>query len=106
MPESHLVVNAAIAIEQFGYGFGFTAFMLYMIYIADGPNKTAHFAICTGFMALGMMLPGMVSGRIQEFLGYEYFFIWVLIATIPGIIITRFIPLDPEFGKKLKTSQE
>ncbi|MCH8276497.1 MAG: MFS transporter [Bacteroidetes bacterium] len=105
MPESYLVVNIAIAVEQFGYGFGFTAFMLYMIYVADGPNKTSHFAICTGFMALGMMLPGMVSGWIQETLGYQHFFIWVLLATIPGFIAAWFIPLDSEFGKKKEPSE-
>ncbi|MFT4604106.1 MAG: PAT family beta-lactamase induction signal transducer AmpG [Rhodothermales bacterium] len=98
-PESFWVVNVAVAVEQFGYGFGFTAYMLYMIYVADGPNKTSHFAICTGFMALGMMLPGMVSGMIQESLGYEWFFVWVLLATIPGFIVSGLVPLDAEFGK-------
>jgi len=105
MPESYIVVNVAIAVEQFGYGFGFTAFMLYMIYVADGPNKTTHFAICTGFMALGMMLPGMISGWIQETLGYQHFFIWVLLATIPGFVITWFIQLDSDFGKKLESGE-
>ncbi len=104
MPESYLVVNAAIAIEQFGYGFGFTAFMLYMIYFADGPRKTSYFAICTGFMALGMMLPGMISGWIQESIGYQLFFIWVLVATIPGFILVYFLPVDPEFGKKTESA--
>ena len=98
-PESILVVNAAVAVEQFGYGFGFTAYMLYMIYFADGPCKTSHFAICTGFMALGMMLPGMISGWIQESIGYQLFFVWVLVATIPGFIVAYLIPVDPEFGK-------
>ena len=99
-PESLLAVNVAVAIEQFGYGFGFTAYMLYMIYVADGPQKTAHFAICTGFMALGMMIPGMFSGAVQEWLGYEWFFVWVLIATIPGFIVSGLVPLDDDFGKK------
>lgn len=99
-PESFLAVNVAVAVEQFGYGFGFTAYMLYMIYVADGPNKTSHFAICTGFMALGMMLPGMISGFIQEAIGYQWFFIWILIATIPGFIVSGLVPLDAEFGKK------
>lgn len=105
MPESYFVVQAAVAIEQFGYGFGFTAFMLYMIYFADGPRKTSHFAICTGFMALGMMLPGMISGWIQESIGYPFFFIWVLAATIPGFILVFFLPVDPEFGKKTEPTQ-
>ncbi len=95
-----LLINAAVAVEQFGYGFGFTAFMLYLIYIAEGEFKTAHFAIATGFMALGMMLPGMISGWIQEQIGYQQFFIWVCISTIPAFIITKFVSIDPEFGKK------
>lgn len=99
-PESYLVVNAAVALEQFGYGFGFTAYMLYMIFVSEGEHKTAHFALCTGFMALGMMIPGMFSGWIQEQIGYQFFFVWVLIATIPSFIVSLMIPLDPEFGKK------
>lgn len=97
---SFLLINICVGIEQFGYGFGFTAYMLYMIYISDGQHKTAHFAIATAFMALGMMIPGMVSGWIQEMIGYQYFFIWALLATIPAFLITKFIPLDPEFGRK------
>lgn len=101
-PDSFLIVNICVGIEQFGYGFGFTAYMLYMIQVAEGKYKTAHFAIATGFMALGMMIPGMVSGWIQEIIGYEHFFIWVVIATIPGFIILKYLPIDPEFGKKKK----
>lgn len=93
-------INLCVGIEQFGYGFGFTAYMLYMILISEGEFKTAHFAITTGFMALGMMLPGMVSGWVQELIGYPSFFVWVLISTIPGIILVNFLPIDPEFGKK------
>jgi PAT family beta-lactamase induction signal transducer AmpG len=100
MPHSILIINVCVAIEQFGYGFGFTAYMLYMIYVSEGDHKTAHFAITTGFMALGMMLPGMLSGWIEDLIGYQHFFIWVMIATLPAFIITKFIPLDPEFGKK------
>ena len=74
--------------------------MLYMIYIARGEHSTAHYAICTGFMALGAMLPGMWSGWLQQLLGYQHFFIWVLLATIPGFIVTALIPLDAEFRKK------
>lgn len=106
LPQNFLIVNLAVAIEQFGYGFGFTAYMLYMIYAAEGEHKTAHFAICTGFMALGMMLPGMFSGWLQEVVGYQHFFIWVLIATIPGFIVTKFIPLDRDFGKKTEDSAD
>ncbi len=98
-----ILINICVAVEQFGYGFGFTAFMLYLIYISEGEFKTAHFAIATGLMALGMMLPGMISGWIQEELGYLNFFIWVCISTIPAFIITTFIKIDPEFGKKKLT---
>jgi len=100
MPESFLVVNIAVGVEQFGYGFGFTAYMLYMIYSSEGEHKTAHYAICTGFMALGMMIPGMFSGWLQEIIGYQHFFVWILLATIPSFIVVYFIPLDAGFGKK------
>ncbi|HPI37308.1 MAG TPA: MFS transporter [Ignavibacteriaceae bacterium] len=100
LPENFLIVNICVAIEQFGYGIGFTAYMLYMIYISEGESKTAHFALTTGFMALGMMIPGMFSGWIQENIGYQHFFVWVCIATIPAFIITKFVDIDPAFGKK------
>ncbi len=105
-PDNFLVVNLCIGIETFGYGFGFTAYMLYMIYISEGDYKTVHFAITTGFMALGMMIPGMFSGYIQEFFGYENFFIWVLICAIPGFLLLKFLPIDPEFGKKKQAVAE
>lgn len=98
-----LLINISVAIEQFGYGFGFTAFLLYLIFISEGNFKTSHYAIATGFMALGMMLPGMFSGWLQESIGYKYFFIWVMISTIPAFIITKFIPLDAKFGIKKAT---
>lgn len=100
MPDSFLLISLGVGVEQFGYGFGFTSYMLYMIYVAEGDHKTSHFAICTGFMALGMMLPGMISGWLQEIIGYQHFFIWVMIATIPAFIITKFVydELDPKFG--------
>ena len=87
LPENIWVVTSCIAVEQLGYGFGFTAFMLYLIQVSKGPYQTAHYALCTGFMALGMMLPGMVAGYIQELLGYNQFFIWVCICTIPGMLL-------------------
>ncbi len=102
-PDNLLVINLAVATEQFGYGFGFTAYMLYMIYVSEGKFKTTHFAIATGIMALGMMIPGMFSGWIQEVIGYRHFFIWVMIVTIPGFLVLPFIPLDPNFGKKKET---
>jgi PAT family beta-lactamase induction signal transducer AmpG len=99
-PDSLALITACVALEQFGYGFGFTAYMLYMIYIARGKHQTAHYAICTGFMALGMMLPGMWSGWLQEIIGYQHFFVWVILATIPSFLVVLLIPLDREFGKK------
>ena len=87
--------------EQLGYGFGFTAFMMYLIHVADGEFKTSHYSIATGFMALGMMLPGMASGFIQEYLGYGNFFIWVLLATIPGLVLSFYLDYPKELGKKV-----
>jgi MFS transporter, PAT family, beta-lactamase induction signal transducer AmpG len=93
-------ITSVVVIEQFGYGFGFAAFMMYLIYVADGEHKTAHYALATGFMALGMMLPGMLSGYIQQYLGYGNFFIWVFCATIPGLILSRLLEFPSDFGKK------
>lgn len=101
-PESFWLISFAVGIEQFGYGFGFTAYMLYMIYFSEGKNKTAHYAICTGLMALGMMIPGMISGWLQEIIGYENFFIWVMLSTIPGFIIIKYLKIDSMFGVKEK----
>lgn len=100
LPQSFVLVCASVAVEQFGYGFGFTAYMLYQIYISQGEHKTAHFAFCTGLMALGMMIPGMVSGWLEELLGYQHFFVWVILCTIPGFIMVKLIDVDPNFGKK------
>lgn len=97
---SLLTVNICIFIEQFGYGFGFTAYMLFLIYFSEGEHKTAHYAICTGFMALGMMLPGMAAGWLQETIGYRHFFIWTIICCAATIGICAFIKIDPNFGKK------
>lgn len=105
-PSSLYFISAMVAIEQFCYGFGFTAYMLYMIYIASGEFKTSHYAIATGFMALSMMLPGMFSGWIQELLGYKHFFVWVLFTMIPGFFIVKSITIDPEFGKKAEKAKE
>ena len=102
LPESLLAVNICVFIEQFGYGFGFTAYMLYLIYFSEGEHKTSHYAICTGFMALGMMLPGMAAGWLQEMLGYRHFFIWTIICCLATFIVCMFIKIDPEFGKKKK----
>ena len=100
MPESTAVIGSCIFIEQLGYGFGFTAYTLYMIYFAQGKYPTAHFAISTAFMSLGMMLPGMISGKIQKVLGYENFFIWIMICTAITFIVSALIKIDRDFGKK------
>ena len=100
MPDSIASISSCIFIEQLGYGFGFTAYTLYMIYFAQGKYPTAHFAISTAFMSLGMMLPGMVSGKIQEWLGYENFFIWVMACTAVTFAVSALIKIDKNFGKK------
>lgn len=99
-PQNYLLINLAVAIEQFGYGFGFTGYMLFMIMVSQGEHKTSHYAICTGFMALSMMLPGMFSGWLQEIIGYQHFFIWVMVATLPGFLVAALVKIDPEFGRK------
>jgi PAT family beta-lactamase induction signal transducer AmpG len=99
-PSNLFVIGGSLAIEQFGYGFGFTAYMVYMMMVADGEHRTAHYALCTGFMALGMMIPGMGAGWLQEKLGYVNFFVWVCVATIPSFLATAAIKVDPAFGRK------
>ncbi len=99
-PESLTVISAALAVEQFGYGFGFTAFLMVLMMIADGPLKTSHYALCTGFMAAGMMIPGMFSGKLSTFFGYPHFFLWVCLCTIPGFLLTAWIKVDADYGKK------
>ena len=101
-PDSLWLINSCVFIEQLGYGFGFTAYMLYLIYFAQGEYPTAHYAISTAFMALGMMLPGMISGYIQESLGYFYFFLWVIICCIVTFIVSAQLKIDENFGKKHK----
>lgn len=101
LPSNLWLINSCIFVEQFGYGFGFTAYMLYLIYFSqEGKHKTAHYAICTAFMALGMMLPGMIAGWMQETLGYQLFFIWIMICTLATFGVTALLKIDPEFGKK------
>ncbi|MBM4338203.1 MAG: AmpG family muropeptide MFS transporter [Deltaproteobacteria bacterium] len=102
LPENFYLINLCVALEQFGYGFGFTAYTMFMIMISEGEHKTVHYAIATGIMALGMMVPAMFSGWLQEQIGYPNFFLWVMVATIPGFIVTGLVKIDPEFGKKKK----
>ena len=90
LPESSVAISTCVCIEQLGYGFGFTALTCFMLQFSQGKNSTANYSLCTGFMALGMMLPGMMSGYIQENIGYIGFFQWIMISTIPAFIITAF----------------
>jgi len=99
-PQDLWTVSTALAIEQFGYGLGFTAYLMYMILVSQGPHKTAHYAICTGFMALGMMLPGMWSGWLQQQLGYLPFFAWVLLATLPSLAMAAWCAFPPILERK------
>ena len=101
-PDSLFFPGAVVIIEQLGYGFGFAAYMVFLIYLAEGIFKTSHYAIATGFMAMGMMFPGMLSGYIQEWLGYTWFFVWVGIAMIPALAIAASVKYPREFGKKMK----
>lgn len=95
------VIYGCVALEQAGYGFGATAYTMYLIFYSQGPNKTAHYAICTGIMALGMMLPGMMAGMVQEMLGYELFF-WVVMFCCALTIGMAMIAKVPEnFGRKM-----
>jgi MFS transporter, PAT family, beta-lactamase induction signal transducer AmpG len=97
----NILIYLSIALEQFGYGFGFTGYMLYMLhYVGESRYKTAEYAIATSLMALGMMLPGMISGEVKELIGYQHFFIYVMICAIPGIIAIKFLKINPEFGIK------
>jgi len=103
-PTALRLVSSAIALEQFGYGFGFTVYLVYMLMVAGGPDgrnthKTAHYALCTGFMALGMMLPGMWAGWLQQRLGYVHFFVWTGLATLPSFLAAALIRIDPAFGR-------
>lgn len=100
LPQNLLIVNACVFIEQFGYGFGFSAYMLYLIYYSRGNYKTSHYALCTAFMALSMMIPGLFAGALQEAVGYRMFFIIVMSFCAVTYIVTSLLNIDPEFGKK------
>ena len=101
-PTNIVAISTAIAIEQFGYGFGFTAYMLYMMYFSEGEFKTSHYAICTAFMALSMLLPGAVAGYIQEAIGYVNFFWMVMVCCIGTLFVSvlAYRKIDPTYGKK------
>ena len=99
-PASLATIYACVALDQFGYGFGFTAYMLYMMYFSEGEYKTSHYAICTAFMALSMMIPGLFAGYLQEALGYTGFFIMVMVCCLATVAVTFIVKVDPEYGKK------
>ena len=99
-PQALWQVYTCVFVEQFGYGFGFTAYMLYLIYFSIGRYKTAHYSICTGFMALGMMLPGLAAGWLVDTLGYLDFFILTIICCVTTIGVCYLVKVSPEFGKK------
>ncbi len=103
-PDHLGIISACVAFEQFGYGFGSTAYALYLIYFCEGRHKTAHYALCTGFMALGMMIPGMFSGWVQEAIGYTNFFVWTVLCGIPALLVIKFLGIDPKFGLKKANS--
>lgn len=98
--QNFLLISASFFIEQFGYGFGFTAYMLFLLYYSRGSRQTSHYALCTGFMALSMMLPGMIAGWLQEQVGYFHFFLIVMLCCLVTIKVTAQLKIDPEFGKK------
>lgn len=97
---SYFLVNACVFIEQFGYGFGFTAYMLFLVYFSQGERSTAVFSICTAMQALGMMIPGMIAGWMADYLGYTHFFWWVMACCLVTFAVSAFIKIDPEYGKK------
>lgn len=99
-PSDLWVINICVALDQFGYGFGFTAYMLYMMYFSEGEYRTAHYSLCTAFMALSMMLPGMVAGYLQEWLGYRAFFWMVIVCCLATVGVTFFVKVTPGYGRK------
>ncbi len=100
LPSNLWVIGSCVALDQFGYGFGFTAYMLYLMYFSEGEFKTAHYSLCTAFMALSMMIPGMVAGYMQEALGYTRFFGFVMLCCLVTVVVTFLLKVDPEYGKK------
>ena len=101
-PESLWITGFCVALDQFGYGFGFTAYMLYLIYFSEGEFKTAHYSLCTAFMALSMMLPGMIAGYIQEWVGYTWFFGFVMACCFVTVAVTFLVKVDPQYGRKTR----
>jgi PAT family beta-lactamase induction signal transducer AmpG len=101
-PQSLIWIAIAVVIEKFGYGLGFTAYMLYMMYLARGKHQTSFYAMCTGFMSLGLIVPGSLAGYPLQWFGYVGFFTWILIATIPSFVVTWIVyqRMEPSFGRR------
>ena len=101
-PGNLWIISACVALDQFGYGFGFTAYMLYMILFSEGEFKTSHYSLCTAFMAMSMMIPGMFAGYLQEWLGYVGFFWMVMLCCLATVAVTASVSkgVSPDFGKK------
>ena len=106
LPTNLIIINICVFFEQFGYGFGFTAYMLYLILYSQGNYKTSHYALCTAFMALSMMIPGLFAGALQEAMGYKMFFIIVMLCCTITFAVTAFLKIDPDFGKKKAETKE
>ncbi|MBO5538609.1 MAG: MFS transporter [Prevotella sp.] len=106
LPTNLIIINICVFFEQFGYGFGFTAYMLYLILYSQGNYKTSHYALCTAFMALSMMIPGLFAGALQEAVGYKMFFIIVMLCCTITFAVTAFLKIDPNFGKKKAETKE
>ena len=104
-PDSMFAICSCIFVEQFGYGFGFTAYMLYMLYFSQGKSETSHYAICTAFMAASMMIPGMFAGMLQESVGYPVFFLIVMACCALTVLVSMLVRIDPAFGKKKQAVQ-
>ena len=100
LPDNVIAISAAVFIENFGYGFGFSAYMLFMIYFSRGEHKTSHYALCTGFMALSMMIPGLFAGALAQAVGYRWFFVIVMIVCVFPFIVAHQLRIDENFGKK------
>ena len=107
-PENIYFIIAGVTVEYFGYGFGFVGLILFMMQqVAPGKYKMAHYAFASGIMNLGLMIPSMMSGAVSDWLGYKWFFVWVLVATIPAILAAKFVPFsypDNKEEKELETN--
>ena len=101
-----VMVSSCLFVEQFGYGLGFTVLTLYMLFYSQGKFKTSHYSICTGISYLGLMLPGMVSGYLKDLLGYRHFFIVVMACCVITFLVTDYLKIDPDFGKKEKEEED